>query len=107
MENINNMAQNSLQALSRDNLTDKGRRKLTKDILCGAATLACLAVGLIYTYVLGNPYPIVPQLLYFVGFLIEGIPVIVTGIKGLFTRNLTNAMEILVGVAIEIGRAHV
>lgn len=100
MENINNMAQNSLQALSRDNLTDKGRRKLTKDILCGAATLACLAVGLIYTYVLGNPYPIVPQLLYFVGFLIEGIPVIVTGIKGLFTRNLTNAMEILVGVAI-------
>mgnify|MGYP007053705283 CR=1 FL=1 len=40
MENINNMAQNSLQALSRDNLTDKGRRKLTKDILCGAATLS-------------------------------------------------------------------
>ena len=100
MENINNMAQNSLQALSRDNLTDKGRRKLTKDILCGAATLACLIVGLIYTYVLGNKYPIVPQLLYFVGFLIEGIPVIVTGIKGLFTKNLTNAMEILVGVAI-------
>ncbi len=100
MENINNMAQNSLQALSRDNLTDKGRRKLTKDILCGAATLACLAVGLIYTYVLGNAYPIVPQMLYFIGFLIEGIPVIITGIKGLFTRNLTNAMEILVGVAI-------
>ncbi len=100
MENINNMAQNSLRALSRDNLTDKGRRKLTKDILCGAATLACLAVGLIYTYALDNPYPIVPQLLYFIGFLIEGIPVIVTGIKGLFTKNLTNAMEILVGVAI-------
>ena len=100
MENINNMAQNSLQALSRDNLTDKGRRKLTKDILCGVATLACLAVGLIYTYVLKNPYPIVPQLLYFIGFLIEGIPVIVTGVKGLFTKNLTNAMEILVGVAI-------
>ena len=100
MENINNMAQNSLQALSRDNLTDKGRRKLTKDIICGAATLACLAVGLIYTYVLGNRYPIVPQLLYFIGFLIEGIPVVVTGIKGLFTKNLTNAMEILVGVAI-------
>lgn len=100
MENINNMAQNSLQALSRDNLTDKGRRKLTKDILCGAATLACLAVGLIYTYVLGNAYPIVPQMLYFIGFLIEGIPVIITGIKGLFTKNLTNAMEILVGVAI-------
>ena len=100
MENINNMAQNSLQALSRDNLTDKGRRKLTRDIICGAITLSCLAVGLIYTYLLGNTYPIVPQLLYFIGFLIEGVPVIFTGIKGLFTRNLTNAMEILVGVAI-------
>ena len=100
MENINNMGQSSLQALSRDNLTNAGRRKLTKDIICGAATLACLAVGLIYTYVLGNAYPIVPQLLYFIGFLIEGIPVIITGVKGIFTKNLTNAMEILVGIAI-------
>ncbi len=100
MENINNMGKNSLEALSRDNLTDAGRRRLTRDILCGAATLCCLFVGLIYTYVLGNPYPIVPELLYFLGFLIEGLPVIFTGIKGLFTKNLTNAMEILVGVAI-------
>ena len=100
MENINNMGKNSLEALSRDNLTDAGRRRLTRDIICGAATLCCLFVGLIYTYVLGNPYPIVPELLYFLGFLIEGLPVIFTGIKGLFTKNLTNAMEILVGVAI-------
>ena len=100
MENINNMAQNSLKALSRDNLTEAGRRKLTKDIICGIATLSCLAVGLIYTYLLDNPYPIVPQLLYFIGFLIEGVPVIVTGVKGVFSKNLTNAMEILVGIAI-------
>ena len=100
MENINNMGKKSLEALSRDNLTEAGRRRLTRDIICGAATLCCLFVGLIYTYVLGNPYPIVPELLYFLGFLIEGTPVIFTGIKGLFTKNLTNAMEILVGVAI-------
>ena len=100
MENINNMAQNSLKALSRDNLTEAGRRKLTKDIICGIATLSCLAVGLIYTYLLGNPYPIVPEMLYFIGFLIEGIPVIITGVKGIFSKNLTNAMEILVGIAI-------
>ena len=100
MENINNMGKNSLEALSRDNLTDAGRRRLTREIICGAATLCCLAVGLIYTYILGNPYPIVPELLYFLGFLIEGVPVIFTGIKGIFTKNLTNAMEILVGVAI-------
>ena len=100
MENIDQMGKNSLEALSRDNLTDAGRKKLTRDILCGAATLTCLAVGLFYTYVLKNPYPVVPQLLYFIGFIIEGIPVLVAGVKGIFTKKLTNAMEILVGIAI-------
>ena len=100
MENIDNMTRNSLEALSRDNLTDTARKKLRVEILCGAATLALLAAGLLYTYVLGNTFPIVPQLLYFIGFLIEGVPVIVAGVKGIFTKNLTNAMEILVGIAI-------
>ena len=100
MENINHMGKNSLQALSKENLSDEGRRRLAREIIGGAVTLSCLAAGLIYTYLLGNPYPIVPQLLYFAGFLIEGIPVIWSGIKGVFSRNLTNAMEILVGIAI-------
>lgn len=100
MENIDNMAKNTLEALSRDNLTEDGRKKLTREIICGAATLCCLAVGLIYTYILKGKYTIVPELLYFIGFLIEGIPVIVAGVKGVFTKNLTNAMEILVAVAI-------
>ena len=100
MQNIDNMGRNSLEALSRDNLSDASRKKLTRDILCGAATLCCLFVGLLYTYVFKAPNPIIPQLLYFIGFLIEGVPVIFTGIKGIFTRNLTNAMEILVGIAI-------
>lgn len=100
MENIDHMAAKSLEALSRDNLTDQGRKRLTTDILCGMATLACLAVGLLFTYVFTGVHPVVPQLLYFIGFLIEGIPVIFAGIKGIFTKNLTNAMEILVAIAI-------
>ena len=40
MENLDNMGAKSLEALSRDNLTNEGRKKLTVDILCGAATLA-------------------------------------------------------------------
>ena len=99
MENLDHMGQRSMEALSRDNLTDEGRKKLTVDIICGAATLSCLAVGLILTYVI-PAHPVVPQLLYFIGFLIEGVPVIWAGIKGIFTKNLTNAMEILVGIAI-------
>ena len=100
MENINNMARNSLEAAARDNLTTEAQKKLRTEILCGIAALALLAAGLIYTYLLKNPFPIVPQLLYFIGFLIEGVPVIVMGIKGLFTKKLTNAMELLVGIAI-------
>ncbi len=100
MENIDHMGRSSLEALSRDNLTDKGRKKLARDIVCGVITLSCLAVGLLYTYVLRGTHEIVPQLLYFIGVLIEGVPVIVSGVKGIFTKNLTNAMEILVGIAV-------
>ena len=100
MENIDNMTRNSLEALSRDNLTAAAQKRLRAEIICGAATLALLAAGLIYTYLLGNTYPTVPRLLYFVGFLLEGVPVIWAGLKGIFTKNLTNAMEILVGIAI-------
>lgn len=100
MENIDNMTRNSLEALSRDNLTETARKRLQKDMILGFITLSLLIAGLGYTYLLGNPYPAVPSLLYFLGFLIQGVPVIVTGVKGLFTKNLTNAMELLVGIAI-------
>ena len=100
MENINNMGANTLESLSRDNLTEEGRKRLTREIISGAAAISCLAVGLIYTYVIKGAYPIVPQILYFIGFLIEGIPVMIQAVKGVFTKNLTNAMEILVAVAI-------
>ena len=100
MENIDNMTRSSLEALSRENLTEASRKKLRVEILCGIATLALLAAGLCYTYLLGNTYPVVPPILYFIGFLIEGVPVIVAGLKGVFTKNLTNAMELLVGIAI-------
>ncbi len=106
MENLNNMGASSLQSLSRNNLTDAARKKLTREIISAMLSLTCLAVGLIYTYVLKGQYVIVPRLLYFTGFLIEGVPVIVTGIKGVFTDNLTNAMEILVGIAIVASAFH-
>lgn len=100
MENINNMGASSLEALSRNNLTAAGKKKLRREISGGMIALSCLLVGLLYTHVLKIPYPIVPQLLYFAGCLIEGVPVVVLGVKGLFTKNLTNAMEILVGIAV-------
>lgn len=100
MENIDHMTSNSLEALRRDNLTASMQKKLRVEILSGCVSLSLLAAGLLYTYLLGNPYPVVPQLLYFIGVLIEGIPIIITGIRGLLTKKLTHAMELLVGIAI-------
>ena len=99
MENIDNMAGRSLEALSRDNLTDSGKRRLRREIICGAAGVSCLIVGLIYSAVFPGGSTI-PALIYTVGFLIEAIPVFVASIKGIATKNMTNAMEILVAIAI-------
>ena len=99
MENIDNMGQNSLEALSRDNLTEKSKNKLTKEIISAAIALSCLVVGLIYSRIFPEK-TVVPALLYTVGFLVEGIPVFIAAVKGVLTKNLTNAMEILVAIAI-------
>ena len=100
MENLDHMGESTLRNLSKNNLTEAGRKKLTVEIVSAMISFCCLAVGLFYTYVLKGPYVIVPRLLYFIGFLIEGLPIVITGVKGIFTDNLTNAMEILVGIAI-------
>lgn len=99
MENINNMAANSLEALSRDNLTGEGKKRLAREIICGAIAIACLIVGFVYSKIFPANTTI-PALLYTVGFLVEGVPVFVAAIKGIITKNLTNAMEILVAIAI-------
>lgn len=99
MENIDNIAKNSLEALSRDNLTVKGKKKLRREIISGAIAISCLAVGLIYSWVFPTK-TVVPALLYTVGFFIEGIPVFWAALKGIFSKNLSNAMEMLVAIAI-------
>ncbi len=99
MENINNMAGNTLKALSRDNLTQTGKKRLFKEIISGTAAISCLVVGLIYSMIFPTNET-VPAILYTIGFLIEGIPIFITAVKGIITKNLTNAMEILVSIAI-------
>jgi len=99
MENLDNIAKNSLEALAKDNLNEKNKRSLTVNLLSAAAALICIAVGLIYSRVFPAKTTI-PALLYTVGFLIEGVPVFIAAIKGVFSRNFTNAMEILVAIAI-------
>lgn len=99
MENLDNIAKNSLEALSKDNLTQKGKKKLKREIISGAIALVCLLAGLLVSWIFPDKTTI-PALFYTVGFLIEGIPVIIVAIKGVFTKNLENAMEMLVAIAI-------
>ena len=99
MENLDNIAKNSLEALAKDNLNDKNKRSLAANLISAAAALVCIAAGLIYSLVFPDKTTL-PALLYTVGFLIEGIPVFGAAIKGIFSRNFTNAMEILVAIAI-------
>lgn len=99
MENLDNIAKNSLEALSKDNLTEKGKRRLKREIISGAIALVCLLAGLLVSWIFPQKTTI-PALFYTVGFIIEGIPVIFVAIKGVFTRNLENAMEMLVAIAI-------
>ena len=99
MENLNNMGKNSLEALSKDNLTKKGKRKLKREIISGAIALVCLLAGFLVRWIFPDKTTL-PALFYTVGFLIEGIPVMFVAIKGVFTKNLENAMEMLVAIAI-------
>ena len=99
MENLDNIAKNSLEALSKNNLTEQAKKKLRREIICGAIALACLAVGIVYS--LAFPAKaIISALLYTVAFLIEGIPVLCAAVKGVFSKSISNAMEMLVAIAI-------
>ena len=99
MENLDNIAKNSLEALSKDNLTQKGKKKLKREIISGAIAIACLITGLLVSWIFPDKKTL-PALFYTIGFLIEGIPVMIVAIKGVFTKNLENAMEMLVAIAI-------
>ena len=99
MENIDNMAKNSLSALSQEALTDQEQKKIKRQVILSSISVSCLVVGLIYNLLFPTK-TVVPALFYTIGFLIEGIPIFVVAVKGIVSKELKNAMEILVVIAI-------
>lgn len=99
MENIDNMAQNSLRSLSREELSRKEQKKIKNDIIRAAIALSCLAVGALYAFI-SPENKVTPALFYTIGFLVEGIPVFVAAVQGLLSKDLKNSMEMLVAIAI-------
>ena len=99
MENIDNMAKNSLTNLSRRTLTEKEEKKIKQDIISGGISITCLIIGLLSS----NMAPgkeVVAAFFYTIGFLVQGIPIFLVAVKGILAKEIKNSMEILVATAI-------
>jgi len=99
VENIDHMGKNSLESLARNNISEQNKRHLAVDIVTGIAGLTCLAAGLTVSWIQPES-TVVPSLIYTLGFIIESLPIFIEAFRGLFTKNFTRAMEILVAIAI-------
>jgi Cd2+/Zn2+-exporting ATPase/Cu+-exporting ATPase len=101
LKSIDNIAGNALIESGREYLSDKDKQKFKNNILSLFGALVCLAAGFVY----GKLYPeqdIVCGFIYLMGVLIIGIPVFVTALQGLVSKNMKYAMEILVSIAMII-----
>ncbi len=99
MEDISNMGSSSLKELSREDLTGEDRKRIEYDIIASLAALGALLAGFIYEKIFPEK-PAVAALIYLVGILIEGVPILVTAIRGFLSKDMSHAMEILVVIAI-------
>ena len=95
------MKNNTIADSSREYLSDKDKQKFEKNIISLFGALVCLAAGFIFDRI----YPdqdIVSAFIYLAGVVIIGLPVFVTAVQGLVSRNMKYAMEILVSIAMII-----
>ena len=86
---------------SKDYLSDKDKRKFKNNILSISLALVCLAAALIYERIFPEQ-DIVRAIIFLAGILVVGIPVFVTAVQGLISKNMKRAMEILVSIAVII-----
>ncbi len=93
------MGASSLKELSRESLTGEDRKRIEYDIIASLAALGALLAGFAYEKIFPEKAS-VAALIYLVGILIEGIPILVTAIRGFLSKDMSHAMEILVVIAI-------
>jgi len=86
---------------SKDYLSDKDKRKFKNNILSISLALVCLAAALIYERIFPEQ-DIVRAIIFLAGILVVGVPVFVTAVQGLISKNMKRAMEILVSIAVII-----
>lgn len=99
MENLTNTAVHLLEDSQGADLTRREKRKLSVEITTAMIALVCLVTGLLYKGIFPEQTA-VAGLTYSVGVLVEGLPLLATAIRGFLQRDVTNAMEILVSIAV-------
>lgn len=99
MENLTNTAVHLLEDSQGADLTRREKRKLSVEITTAMIALVCLVTGLLYKGIFPEQTA-VTGLIYSVGVLVEGLPLLATAIRGFLQRDVTNAMEILVSIAV-------
>ena len=99
MEDISKMGKRSLEELSKESLSGGEKKKIEYEIISAFAAIGALVAGFIYEKLFPGKAS-VAALIYLVGILIEGVPILVTALKGFASKNISNAMEILVAIAI-------
>ncbi len=98
MKKINNMAGEALEGRSLEYISDKDKKRFGKDIFNSVAALACLVTGLMYNKFFPEQ-DVILGLIYLIGVLIIGIPVLMTAVGGFLKKDVGASMEILVSVA--------
>ena len=99
MENLTNTAVHLLEDSQGADLTRREKRKLSVEITTAMIALVCLVTGLLYKGIFPEQTA-VAGLIYSVGVLVEGLPLLASAIRGFLQRDVTNAMEILVSIAV-------
>lgn len=99
MRNIDNMGKDRLAELSVEELSSRDKRRITRSLTADFAALGALLAALVYEWLFPEKAS-VAALIYLIGILIEGIPMLVTALKGFISKDMNHAMEILVAIAV-------
>ena len=99
MRDIENMGKQRLADLSVEELSGGDRRRITRSLAGDFLALGALLAAFLYERLFPEKAE-VAALIYLIGILIEGIPMLVTAVRGFLSKDMNHAMEILVAIAV-------
>ena len=99
MENLTHTADHVMEDFRAEGLSKSEKQKISKQLSADLAAVTCLVAGLIYKLIFPQQ-AVVAGLIYSVGVLIEAVPLLITAIRGFMQKDVVNAMEILVTIAV-------